>query len=117
MTQVCVCLSVCLTWCVFRVLAVPVVGAAALVQARVRGSTAVTQRAASATNRRVRRVHVLRTLEAFMVVSAVVQPAVTVLSPSFGDVQVPCEITQKETAYPTRHAAQTIHFIYITRVG
>lgn len=108
MTRVCVCW--CLTWCVFCVLAVPVVGAAALVQARVRGGTAVPERAIPATHCRIRRVQVLRTLEAFMVVPAGVQPAVTVLSPCTGHAQVPCEKTQKEAAYPARHTAQSLHF-------
>lgn len=97
-----------LTGGIFGVFSVPVVGAAALVQTRIRGGAAITQRAAPATNPRISRVQMFRTLKAVVIVPNTVQPAVAVLGPSMG--QVPCQIKQNETVHPVRHGTRIDHF-------
>lgn len=95
-----------LTRCIFGVVHLPVVGADALVQPRVRRRAAVAQRARAAAHRRVRGVEVLRTLEALVIVPIGVQPAVAVLSLSVRYPQVPGQVSQQQAAQEVHHPAQ-----------
>lgn len=90
------------------VLHLSVVGAAALVQPRVRGRAAVAQRAGAAAHVGVRGVEVLRTLESLVVVPVGVQPAVAVLPLRVRNAQVPGQISQQQTPQQARHPAGSV---------
>ena len=85
------------------VLHLSVVGAAALVQARVHGRAAVAQRAGAAAHVGVRGVEVLRTLESLMVVSVGVQPAVAVFPLCVRYPQVPGQISEQQVVQQPQH--------------
>ncbi len=70
------------------------------------GRAAVAQRAAPAAHRRVRRVKVLRTLNALMVISTAVQPAVAVLSLGIRYPQIPCQIPQDQAIQQAHHTGE-----------
>lgn len=95
-----------LTRCKLGVFHLPVVGAAALVEARVHRGAAVAQSARAAAHGGVRGVKVLRTLEAIVVVPVGVEPAVAVLALRVRDAQVPGEVSEQQAAQQTHHPGQ-----------
>lgn len=98
---------ICLTGSILRVvLHLSVVCAGPLVETRVRGRAAVAQRAAPAAHRGVRRVKVFRTLNALMVISTAVQPAVAVLSLGIRYPQIPCQIPQDQAIQQAHHTGE-----------
>lgn len=95
-----------LTRCELGVFHLPVVGAAALVEARVHGGAAVAQRARAAAHGGLRGVKVLGTLEAIVVVPVGVEPAVAVLALRVRDAQVPGEVSEQQAAQQTHHPGE-----------
>lgn len=95
-----------LTRCELGVFHLPVVGAAALVEARVHGGAAVAQRARAAAHGGLRGVKVLGTLEAIVVVPVGVEPAVAVLALRVRDAQVPSEVSEQQAAQQTHHPGE-----------
>ncbi|TNN73038.1 hypothetical protein EYF80_016708 [Liparis tanakae] len=95
-----------LTRCELGVVHLPVVGAAALVQPRVRGGAAVAQRARAAAHGGVHGVKVLRTLEAIVIIPISVQPAVAVLPLCVRYPQIPGQISQQQAAQQAHHPGE-----------
>lgn len=95
-----------LTRCELGVFHLPVVGAAALVEARVHRGAAVAQSARAAAHGGVRGVKVLGTLEAIVVVPVGVEPAVAVLALRVRDAQVPREVSEQQAAQQTHHPGE-----------
>lgn len=85
------------------VLHLSVVGAAALVEARIHGRAAVPQRAGAAAHVGVRGVEVLRTLESLVIVPVRVQPAVAVLPLCVRYPQVPGQISEQQAVQQAHH--------------
>ena len=95
-----------LTRCKLRVVHLPVVGAAPLVQPRVRRRAAVAQRAGAAAHGGVHGVQVLRTLEALMIVPIRVQPAVAVLPLRVRYPQIPGQISEQQAVQQAHHPGE-----------
>lgn len=91
------------TCCILRVVHLPVVGAAALVQPRVRGRAAVPQRAGAAAHGGLRGVKVLRTLETIVIIPTSVQPAVAVLPLCVRYPQIPGQISEQQAVQQAHH--------------
>lgn len=92
-----------LTGSKLRVLHLPVVGAASLIQTRVHGRAAVTQGAGAAAHCGVRGVKVLRTLETIVVIPIDVQPAVAVFPLCVRYAQIPGQISEHQAAQQALH--------------
>lgn len=86
-----------------RALQPPVVGAAALVQPSVRGRATVPQRAGAAAHGRVPGVEAFWALEAFVIVSVPIQPAVTVFPLRIGYPQVHHELPEHQEMHKAPH--------------
>lgn len=84
----------------------PVVGAAVLLQARVRGGATVAQRARAAAHGGVGRVEVLRALEAVVVVAVGVQPAMTIFPLRVRDSHIPREVSEQEAVQQAHHPGE-----------
>lgn len=95
-----------LTRCKLGVVHLPVVGAAPLVQPRVRRRAAVAQRAGAAAHGGVHGVQVLRTLEALMIVPIRVQPAVAVLPLRVRYPQIPGQISEQQAVQQAHHPGE-----------
>lgn len=95
-----------LTRCELGVFHLPVVGAAALVEARVHRRAAVAQSARAAAHGGVRGVKVLGALEAIVVVPVGVEPAVAVLALRVRDAQVPGEVSEQQATQQTHHPGE-----------
>ena len=95
-----------LTRCKLRVVHLPVVGTAPLVQPRVRRRAAVAQRAGAAAHGGVHGVQVLRTLEALMIVPIRVQPAVAVLPLRVRYPQIPGQISEQQAVQQAHHPGE-----------
>lgn len=99
-----------LTRCKLGVFHLPVVGAAALVEACVRGRAAVSQRAGAAAHGGVHGVKVLRTLEALMIIPIRIQPPMAVLPLCVRYPQVPGQISEQQAAQQAHHPGKPLGF-------
>lgn len=104
-----------LTRCKLCVVHLSVVGAHALVQARVCGRAAVAQRAGAAAHGGVGGVEVLRTLEAVVIVPIRVQPPMAVLPLRVRYPQIPGQISQQQAVQQAHHPAQPLRSFCLLR--